>query len=662
MLVDSMLVVLVFYSSLYIRLGEVEIIYKDNNYLFLFLPIFALPVFKKIGLYKEVLRYIDLSSLKKFAIAVSLYSLFIIPYALLIEFREMPRSLPFINWMLLMISSVGIRIIGQLFLIRSSSIDSNQKNKKNILIYGAGSAGIQLAKSIRYSPVLNPIGFIDDDRNLANTRILGLSVNHSESISDILLRHNISEILLAMPSIDILSKRNIIEKLAIHKIIVRSVPSFNDLIEGKLKIDQLRTVSIVDLLGREVVPPIKQLLEKNILNKVVLVSGAGGSIGSEISRQISTLKPLKLILLDNSEFSLYRINNELQDKFPEISIYPVICNVLDEDRISVLLEKFRVNTIYHAAAYKHVPLVEHNIFPALENNILGTLTLAELAVLNNIESFVLVSTDKAVRPTNFMGASKRLSEIVLQVMARNKKVKTIFSMVRFGNVLDSSGSVIPLFNKQIKKGGPITLTSMKITRYFMTIPEAAQLVIQAGAMAKGGDVFILDMGKPIKIYDLAKKMIKLNGFSERTNENPKGDIEIKIVGLRPGEKLYEELLISDNAIETNHKKIFRSFESSPSSKELKIFIRDLKDAIKSNNFETLLSCLSKMIPEFKIPKKIRDYLKEWEFFNEGEGFIGSDVCQKLLDNDLDVVISDNLINNSYWVINNISRIAKKTWS
>jgi len=610
MLVDSMLVVLVFYSSLYIRLGEVEIIYKDNNYLFLFLPIFALPVFKKIGLYKEVLRYIDLSSLKKFAIAVSLYSLFIIPYALLIEFREMPRSLPFINWMLLMISSVGIRIIGQLFLIRSSSIDSNQKNKKNILIYGAGSAGIQLAKSIRYSPVLNPIGFIDDDRNLANTRILGLSVNHSESISDILLRHNISEILLAMPSIDILSKRNIIEKLAIHKIIVRSVPSFNDLIEGKLKIDQLRTVSIVDLLGREVVPPIKQLLEKNILNKVVLVSGAGGSIGSEISRQISTLKPLKLILLDNSEFSLYRINNELQDKFPEISIYPVICNVLDEDRISVLLEKFRVNTIYHAAAYKHVPLVEHNIFPALENNILGTLTLAELAVLNNIESFVLVSTDKAVRPTNFMGASKRLSEIVLQVMARNKKVKTIFSMVRFGNVLDSSGSVIPLFNKQIKKGGPITLTSMKITRYFMTIPEAAQLVIQAGAMAKGGDVFILDMGKPIKIYDLAKKMIKLNGFSERTNENPKGDIEIKIVGLRPGEKLYEELLISDNAIETNHKKIFRSFESSPSSKELKIFIRDLKDAIKSNNFETLLSCLSKMIPEFKIPKKIRDYLKE----------------------------------------------------
>ena len=610
MLVDSMLVVLVFYSSLYIRLGEVEIIYKDNNYLFLFLPIFALPVFKKIGLYKEVLRYIDLSSLKKFAIAVSLYSLFIIPYALLIEFREMPRSLPFINWMLLMISSVGIRIIGQLFLIRSSSIDSNQKNKKNILIYGAGSAGIQLAKSIRYSPVLNPIGFIDDDRNLANTRILGLSVNHSESISDILLRHNISEILLAMPSIDILSKRNIIEKLAIHKIIVRSVPSFNDLIEGKLKIDQLRTVSIVDLLGREVVPPIKQLLEKNILNKVVLVSGAGGSIGSEISRQISTLKPLKLILLDNSEFSLYRINNELQDKFPEISIYPVICNVLDEDRISVLLEKFRVNTIYHAAAYKHVPLVEHNIFPALENNILGTLTLAELAVLNNIESFVLVSTDKAVRPTNFMGASKRLSEIVLQVMARNKKVKTIFSMVRFGNVLDSSGSVIPLFNKQIKKGGPITLTSMKITRYFMTIPEAAQLVIQAGAMAKGGDVFILDMGKPIKIYDLAKKMINLNGFSERTNENPKGDIEIKIVGLRPGEKLYEELLISDNAIETNHKKIFRSFESSPSSKELKIFIRDLKDAIKSNNFETLLSCLSKMIPEFKIPKKIRDYLKE----------------------------------------------------
>jgi len=610
MLVDSMLVVLVFYSSLYIRLGEVEIIYKDNNYLFLFLPIFALPVFKKIGLYKEVLRYIDLASLKKFAIAVSLYSLFIIPYALLIEFREMPRSLPFINWMLLMISSVGIRIIGQLFLIRSSSIDSNQKNKKNILIYGAGSAGIQLAKSIRYSPVLNPIGFIDDDRNLANTRILGLSVNHSESISDILLRHNISEILLAMPSIDILSKRNIIEKLAIHKIIVRSVPSFNDLIEGKLKIDQLRTVSIVDLLGREVVPPIKQLLEKNILNKVVLVSGAGGSIGSEISRQISTLKPLKLILLDNSEFSLYRINNELQDKFPEISIYPVICNVLDEDRISVLLEKFRVNTIYHAAAYKHVPLVEHNIFPALENNILGTLTLAELAVLNNIESFVLVSTDKAVRPTNFMGASKRLSEIVLQVMARNKKVKTIFSMVRFGNVLDSSGSVIPLFNKQIKKGGPITLTSMKITRYFMTIPEAAQLVIQAGAMAKGGDVFILDMGKPIKIYDLAKKMIKLNGFSERTNENPKGDIEIKIVGLRPGEKLYEELLISDNAIETNHKKIFRSFESSPSSKELKIFIRDLKDAIKSNNFETLLSCLSKMIPEFKIPKKIRDYLKE----------------------------------------------------
>ena len=610
MLVDSMLVVLVFYSSLYIRLGEVEIIYKDNNYLFLFLPIFALPVFKKIGLYKEVLRYIDLSSLKKFAIAVSLYSLFIIPYALLIEFREMPRSLPFINWMLLMISIVAIRIIGQLFLTRSSLIDSNQKSKKNILIYGAGSAGIQLAKSIRYSPVLNPIGFIDDDRNLANTRILGLSVNHSESISDILLRHNISEILLAMPSIDILSKRNIIEKLAIHKIIVRSVPSFNDLIEGKLKIDQLRTVSIVDLLGREVVPPIKQLLEKNILNKVVLVSGAGGSIGSEISRQISTLKPLKLILLDNSEFSLYRINNELQDKFPEINIYPVICNVLDRDRISVLLEKFRVNTIYHAAAYKHVPLVEHNIFPALENNILGTLTLAELAVLNNIESFVLVSTDKAVRPTNFMGASKRLSEIVLQVMARNKKVKTIFSMVRFGNVLDSSGSVIPLFNKQIKKGGPITLTSMKITRYFMTIPEAAQLVIQAGAMAKGGDVFILDMGKPIKIYDLAKKMIKLNGFSERTNENPKGDIEIKIVGLRPGEKLYEELLISDNAIETNHKKIFRSFESSPSSKELKIFIRDLKDAIKSNNFETLLSCLSKMIPEFKIPKKIRDYLKE----------------------------------------------------
>jgi len=418
-------------------------------------------------------------------------------------------------------------------------------------------------------------------------------------------------VLLAIPSISRMQRNEIINRLEPYPILVRSVPGVSELAQGKLKIDDLNIVGINDLLGRDPVPPNQNYIRSNITNKAVMVTGAGGSIGSELCRQIMQLQPKKIILFEQSEFSLYAIDQELIGMKLNVDIIPILGSILNTHLVERVCRKFCIQTIYHAAAYKHVPMIELNNFSGVDNNIFGTLSCAEAASLANVEAFVLISTDKAVRPTNTMGATKRFAEMILQALSqrdRNKDNMTNFSMVRFGNVLDSSGSVIPLFKKQIKNGGPVTVTDPEIVRYFMTIPEAAQLVIQAGAMSKGGDVFLLDMGDPVKILDLAKKMIHLSGLEIKDSDNSNGDIEILFTGLRPGEKLYEELLIGDKALKTEHKLILRSKEEILPWSELEIILNKLKTAVDKQNFKDVRELLVKTVYGYKPDSNINDLM------------------------------------------------------
>jgi len=406
-------------------------------------------------------------------------------------------------------------------------------------------------------------------------------------------------------------RNEIINRLEPYPVLVRSVPGVSELAQGKLKIDDLNIVSINDLLGRDPVPPNQDYLKSNISNKVVMITGAGGSIGSELCRQIIQLQPKKVILFEQNEFSIYAIDQELVEMKLNIEIVPILGSILDKQLVRRVCRKFSIQTIYHAAAYKHVPMIEWNNFAGIDNNIFGTLSCAEAAFSENVENFVLISTDKAVRPTNTMGATKRFAEMVLQALSQkygDKKQSTNFSMVRFGNVLDSSGSVIPLFRKQIANGGPVTVTDPEIIRYFMTIPEAAQLVIQAGAMSKGGDVFVLDMGSPVKILDLAKKMIHLTGLNVKDRENPNGDIEILFTGLRPGEKLYEELLIGDKVLKTDHQLILRSKEEMLPWPELEVILKKLKASIEKQNFKEVRELLIEAVPGYQPKNSIDDLM------------------------------------------------------
>ena len=610
MFVDVLLIVTILALSFSMRLGEWFWPQGDLVYLLFFAPLVAIPIFIKFGLYRAIVRYIGFKALWVIVQAVSLYALVWGVIALLSGVQGLPRSVILINWILGMLLIGGSRIIGRWWFSDKKSYSVNAFDKrKNVLVYGAGSAGIQLATALTYSQELNPIAFIDDEPTLSNHQIMGLKVYSSNNLGELVASMKIEEVLLAIPSVSRNRRNEIINNLEPYPVLVRTVPGVSELAQGKLKINDLNVVSINDLLGRDPVPPNQNYLRADITNKVVMITGAGGSIGSELCRQIIQLQPKKIVLFEQNEFSLYTIDQELIQKNLKIDIAPILGSVLDSKQVERVCKTFSVQTIYHAAAYKHVPMIELNNFSGIENNIFGTLSCAEAAVLSNVETFVLISTDKAVRPTNIMGATKRFSEMILQALSKKYNDKaTNFSMVRFGNVLDSSGSVIPLFNKQIKEGGPVTVTDPAIIRYFMTIPEAAQLVIQAGAMSKGGDVFVLDMGEPVKILYLAKKMIHLSGLNIKDSNNPNGDIEILFTGLRPGEKLYEELLIGDSVLETEHQLILRSNEEMLPWSDLKLILNKLKTSVDKQNLEGARQALIEAVPGYKPQGDINDLM------------------------------------------------------
>jgi len=598
MIGDSLLAIIILLCAFSIRLGYLY--WPENSLIWLILasPFIAIPIFYSFELYKSVIRYIGFKGFSSIVKAVSLYSAVWGLFGYMALFEGIPRSVILINWMLSIIVFSGSRVFA-----RSIFNSQIKVSKRNVIIYGSGSAGMQLSNALQLSKEYSHAAFIDDDKKLHGTYVNGVPVFPPENILEPIKKFQIHEVLLALPSISVSKKNNIIEKFSKLNLTVRNLPSVSMMAEGKVTINDLLEIDINDLLERETINANKKLLKVNISNKVVLVTGAGGSIGSELSRQILSFKPKRIILFDLSEFSLYSIEQELINlNISKIKITPVLGSVTNQNKLKDLLIKFKVQTIYHAAAYKHVPLVEFNQIEGVLNNTLGTFFTANAAINANVETFVLISTDKAVRPTNIMGASKRAAELVLQGLAK-KKHKTCFTMVRFGNVLDSSGSVIPLFKDQIKKGGPVTVTHRNIVRYFMTIPEAVELVIQAGAMSKGGDVFILDMGNPVRIYDLAKKMISLSGFKVLNDKNPDGDIEIQFTGLRAGEKLYEELLVGNNVQETEHNLIMRAEEKMIDWDELNPSINELYQASLENDLDLVISIIKKIVPEF-VPKKI----------------------------------------------------------
>ena len=505
------------------------------------------------------------------------------------------------------------------------SVDQDNKTTR-VIIYGAGSAGRQLSIALTEAAEYKIAAFIDNDAALLGQSIHGIRVVPRDDLEQLIKTKNVTEVLLAIPSLSRAQRNEIIHFLEPFAVLVRSLPSVAEFAQGKLRIADLRDVSIKDLLGRDSVDANSELLGLDITNKVVMVTGAGGSIGSELCRQILFLKPQVLILFEQNEFALYSIDKELSHiSIPDVEILPMLGSVNNRKRLSHIMQRFVVQTIYHTAAYKHVPMVEFNNAEGASNNIFGTLNCAQVAIDNGVETFVLISTDKAVRPTNTMGATKRFAEMILQALTLSLsqtehnsqdgaekdsagQYSTRFSMVRFGNVLDSSGSVIPLFKEQIKEGGPITVTDAEILRYFMSIPEAVELVIQAGSMAKGGDVFVLDMGEPVRIVDLAKKMIRLSGLEVKDKFHPDGDIEIEFTGLRPGEKLYEELLIGGNTSETDNPKIMRAEEEMLNWDDLKIIIDELEMAIDSCDQDKLRQLLIEAVPGFKPQSEITDML------------------------------------------------------
>ena len=590
-------------------------------------PVIAIPIFFSFRLYRSVVRYIGFKALSSIIQAVTLYAvvwgLFTLmanhPYMMLVlgiesdpfsingsYFEGISRSVILINWMLALIIIGGSRLLARWIFNDNNLFTSRKKSK--VIIYGAGSAGRQLSQALQTSIEYEHFAYIDDDLAKDGAYINNIQVFSHNSIEKLIEKNNISEILLAIPSISRSKRKEIIDKLSPFSVHVRSLPSVSKLAEGKVKIDDLLEIDIGDLLGREPVNSNEKLLKIKITDKVVLVTGAGGSIGSELCRQIIFLKPKQLILFEASEPSLYQIEQELASiNKTNIKIFPVIGSVRDYKRMKSIFSHYKVQTIYHAAAYKHVPLVEYNPSQGVLNNAIGTMLAAEAAIAGKVETFVLISTDKAVRPTSTMGAAKRVAELVLQALAQQSN-NTCLTMVRFGNVLDSSGSVIPLFKKQIKEGGPMTVTDVNMVRYFMTISEAVELVIHAGAMGKGGDVFVLDMGKPVKIYDLAVKMIHLSGLQVLDDNNPDGDIEIKYTGIRPGEKLYEELLVGDNVTETENKLIMRSNEKMINWDNLKPMLNELEEASINAEHEKIRKLLKRIVPQFKPQSNIVDLI------------------------------------------------------
>ncbi|MBT9551211.1 MAG: polysaccharide biosynthesis protein [Hydrogenophaga sp.] len=563
--VDAALCVLTVWLAFYLRLGEWVRLAGDSYWQPLWAVVVslavALPIFVVNGFYRAIFRYSGLSALMTVMKAIAVYALLFASVFTAFGVDGVPRTVGLIQPMLLLLTVGASRMLARFWL---GGLYRNQLKMvalPRVLIYGAGNAGRQLAGAMANSHEMRVVGFLDDDDRLHGHVLNGLSIYSPADLPGLVNSLQVSTVLLAIPSVSRHRRNEMIAQMLRAHVQVRTLPAVSELAQGMVSTSDLRELDIDDLLGREPVSPNHILLGKNISDKVVLVTGAGGSIGSELCRQILAVAPTTLVLVEQSEFALYEIHQELAERTDNdrTLLVPVLASVRDAQRLRDIMSDWRPDTVYHAAAYKHVPLVEHNPIEGIRNNTLGTLTAARIAAEEGVTDFVLISTDKAVRPTNIMGASKRLAEMALQALAATSP-KTRFSMVRFGNVLGSSGSVVPKFRRQIRDGGPITVTHPDMTRYFMTIPEAAQLVIQAGAMAKGGDVFVLDMGDPVKIFDLATRMIELSGLCVRSENNPDGDIEIEITGLRPGEKLFEELLIGNNPRPTSHPRIMKAHE------------------------------------------------------------------------------------------------------
>lgn len=634
--VDVGLVWLALWLAFFVRLGRSDLIDPLGGHLWLFMlaPLISIPLFVRFGLYRAVMRYLGNDALWAIAKAVSLSALLL---ALLVYwYRDapalVPRSLVLNYWWLSLMLVGGVRLFMRQYFMgdwytagMGFPFLSQEDGLPRVAIYGAGSAGNQLLSALRMGRSMRPVAFIDDDDGISGRVIAGLKVYKPKHIQQMIELCGATEVLLAIPSASRGRRREILAALEPFPLHVRSVPGFMDLASGRVKVEDIQEVDIADLLGRDAVAPQAELFARCIRGQVVLVTGAGGSIGSELCRQILTQAPAALILFEHSEFNLYSIHQELDLSIRRDGLMPqlvpILGSVRNPERVLDVLRTWRVNTVYHAAAYKHVPMVEHNAAEGVQNNVLGTLHVAQAAIQAGVENFVLISTDKAVRPTNVMGSTKRLSELVLQALSAeaapqlfddNSGVrqvkKTRFTMVRFGNVLGSSGSVIPLFRSQIQRGGPVTVTHPNITRYFMTIPEAAQLVIQAGSMGLGGDVFVLDMGEPVRIAELAEKMIHLSGLSVRSESNPRGDIAIEFTGLRPGEKLYEELLIGDNVTPTEHPMIMRANEAYLPWDELRNVLTEMELALHNNDFPKLRQLLCLAVDGYKPEGAIVDLI------------------------------------------------------
>lgn len=568
-----------------------------------------------LGLYRSVIRYVGLDLLKS-AIRVSLVSALVGGVAVAVFVPEQnPLRWSLVYFAFAIIYLTASRYSANLFLLRNQA-----RRGENVLIYGAGAAGAQVVVSLRGSDEFNPVALVDDDHRLIGKRIKGVEVYDAADIADVIQSQAIERVLLAMPSASRRRRRDVLERLSEHPVHVQTIPSIGELVSGKARVDDISDVAVEDLLGRDAVPPNAKLLNASIRGKAVLVTGAGGSIGSELCRQILELRPKRLVLLEMAEASLYAISRELEARRSlfgsDVEIVSLLGSVHHEERVREVIRSFDIQTIYHAAAYKHVPIVEHNVFEGIHNNVFGTLHTARAAMECKIETFVLISTDKAVNPTNVMGATKRIAELILQAMNR-KSPDTKFCMVRFGNVLESSGSVVPLFREQIRAGGPVTVTHRDIIRYFMTIPEAAQLVIQASALAQGGDVFVLDMGKPVKIDDLARRMINLMGLTVRDAEHPDGDIAIEYIGLRPAEKLFEELLIGSNVRGTSHPRIMTADEEDLPVDVLNKILDSLKQASSRLDYEAARKLLMDAVKEYQPSNGIDDLV--WRRARAGSG-------------------------------------------
>ena len=577
----------------------------------------SIPIFWLIGLYKTMFRFVGSSLILTAIIASFAYGLLYFSVISIYGIKGIPRSIGIIQPLLLFIGIVSTRLIIRYVFANTFEFKKSQ-NKKNILIYGVGTAGRQLLTSLENNSEMKVVGFLDDSQYYHNQIVLGQTVYDPSKIDKLIKSKNVDLVLLALPSINRNKRNQIIDYLNKFKIIVKTLPSIKDIVDDKISVSDIKDLIVEDLLGRDQVKPNLELLLKSINSKVVLVTGAGGSIGSELCRQIIKLKPKKLLLLESNEFALYKISEDLKSKRTNIKILPILINIQNSSRLNEIFNNFKVDTIYHSAAYKHVPLVEENICESVKNNVFGTFLIAQIALQYNISNFVLISTDKAVRPTNIMGASKRLAELCTQALYNQQKTRTKFAIVRFGNVLESSGSVIPKFKQQIKDGGPLTLTHPEVTRYFMTLTEASQLVIQSGAMSEGCEVFVLDMGQSVKIKDLILKMIKLSGLTLKDHKNMDGDIEIKIIGLRPGEKLYEELLLGDNPKKTYHEKIQKAQDPFIPFDKLKKDLDKLLNLIEDNKAANVKDMLKKLIPSYQSNANIIDHLHEEKYNFEND--------------------------------------------